>query len=242
MNINTNLTLVNRKVANNRKIEYIVIHYTGALGTAKDNSKYFKYLYRGASAHYFVDNTSIYQVVKEKDIAWHIGSNKYYNNARNENSIGIEMCCYKKQDGSLDISEQVVNTTIALTKELMKKYGIPIERVVRHYDCTHKACPKPFVQNSNRWATFKEKLIDNKYKVGEAVEINVPVSIAFKGEDKSIVDDGKNQFWVENSVIQNGRIIARVNIAYVQGTSYIVQCLSSQFWVDEKNIVKRLDT
>lgn len=86
----------------------------------------------------------------------------------------------------------------------------------------------------------QQAVIGNKYNVGQAVEINVPVSIAFKGEDKSIVDDGKNQFWVENSVIQNGRIIARVNIAYVQGTSYIVQCLSSQFWVEEKNIVKAL--
>lgn len=240
MNINTNLTLVNRKVASNRKIDYIVIHYTGALGTAKDNSKYFKYLYRGASAHYFVDNTSIWQVVREKDIAWHIGSNKYYNNARNENSIGIEMCCYKKQDGSLDISEQVIKTTIELTKELMKKYNISSDRVVRHYDCTHKVCPAPLVKDSSRWANFKEKLIEQKHKVGQAIEINVPIGIAFDNGKKSLVDDRTNQYWVDNSVIKNSRIIARVNIAYISGTKYLVQCLNEQFWVDEKNITKPL--
>lgn len=240
MNINTNLTLVNRKVANNRHIDYIVIHYTGALGTAKDNSKYFKYLYRGASAHYFVDNTSIYQVVREKDIAWHIGSKKYYNNARNENSIGIEMCCYKKQDGTLDITEQVVNNTIELTKELMKKYNLSPDRVVRHYDCTHKACPKPFVVDSSRWGRFKDRLKENKYNIGQAVEINVPIGIAFNNGEKSLVDDGSTQYWVNNSVIENGKIHARVNIAYVSGNKYLVQCLQEQFWVSEKNIVKAL--
>ena len=53
-------------------IKYIVIHYVGATGTAKNNVDYFYGGDRQASAHYFVDSTSIWQVVREKDIAWHI--------------------------------------------------------------------------------------------------------------------------------------------------------------------------
>jgi N-acetylmuramoyl-L-alanine amidase CwlA len=34
-----------------------------------------------------------------------------------------------------------MNKTIALTKYLMKKFNIPKDRVVRHYDISGKLCP-----------------------------------------------------------------------------------------------------
>lgn len=41
-----------------REVKYIVIHYTGnSKDTAKANANYFAGGSRGASAHYFVDNT-----------------------------------------------------------------------------------------------------------------------------------------------------------------------------------------
>ena len=46
----------------NRNIAYLVIHWVGAVSSAKNNAKYFQ-SYRGASAHYFVDNNSIYQII-----------------------------------------------------------------------------------------------------------------------------------------------------------------------------------
>ena len=95
MNIIKELTQSNFSKSNNRKIEYIVMHYVGAVSSAKNNADYFKNTYRGASAHYFIDDNDIYQVVEDKDISWHCGSNKYYCDARNTNSIGIEMCCFR---------------------------------------------------------------------------------------------------------------------------------------------------
>ncbi len=158
MEIKENITIRNYTKGNNRIIKYIVIHYVGAVSTAKNNSDYFKSIYRGASAHYFVDDNEIYRVVKDTDIAWHCGTNgKYYNECRNSNSIGIEMCCYNN-NGVLDISDNIVNKTIELTKELMAKYNIPESNVIRHYDVTHKNCPAPFVSNENRWNEFKSKL------------------------------------------------------------------------------------
>lgn len=158
MEIKENITTRNYTRGNNRSIKYIVVHYVGAVSTAKNNSDYFKSIYRGASAHYFVDDNDIYRVVRDEDIAWHCGTTgKYYSNCRNSNSIGIEMCCYNN-NGILDISENIVNRTIELVKELMAKYKIPAENVIRHYDITHKCCPAPFVNNPSRWNDFKNRL------------------------------------------------------------------------------------
>lgn len=161
MEIVKNITNRNRTISNGRAIKYIVIHFVGAVSSAKANSNYFKSTYRGASAHYFVDDSSIYQVVEDKDVAWHCGAKVYrHKSCRNSNSIGIEMCCFKN-GGKVDINENVVNRTIELTKELMKKYNIPASNVIRHYDVTGKACPEPFVSNSTRWTSFKSRLNGN---------------------------------------------------------------------------------
>ena len=155
----------------NKQNKYIVIHYVGAVSTAKANADYFYAVNRKASAHYFVDENEIYQVVREGDSSWHCGTTgTYYSNCRNSNSIGIEMCCFNN-NGTLDVSEKVIEKTIELTKELMVKYNIPVENVIRHYDVTHKCCPAPFVNNLSRWNDFKNRLVqtsvigDLQYKV-----------------------------------------------------------------------------
>lgn len=151
----------------NKKIEWIVIHYVGAVSSAEANAKYFNKEYRGASANYFVDEQSIWQVVEDRDAAWHVGGAEiYYNEARNGNSIGIEMCC--KYNGEWYIEPETIENTIWLTQQLMKKYNIPIDHVVRHYDVTHKICPEPFVRKEALWKSFiikvkgEDKMLDGK--------------------------------------------------------------------------------
>ena len=53
---------------------------------------------------------------------------------------------------------ETVRRAQALTCELMAKYGIPLENVVRHYDVTHKNCPAPFVESASAWTAFKQGL------------------------------------------------------------------------------------
>lgn len=158
MEIIKDITNTNRTISSNRKIEYLVMHYVGAVSTARNNSAYFKNIYRGASAHYFVDDNEIVQVVEDTDIAWHCGNDVYYNGARNSNSLSIEMCCYRMENGNLNITVATEARAIELAKELMKKYNIPINNVVRHYDVTHKNCPAPMVSDKNRWDNFKKML------------------------------------------------------------------------------------
>lgn len=152
------------------RIKYIVIHYVGALGGAKENCEYYAGGNRWASAHYFVGfDGEIWQSVEDEDIAWHCGSKNGYEHpeCRNANSIGIEMCVRKKDTSSLNATdkdwyfeEETVLSAIELTKYLMKKYNIPVENVVRHYDVTGKICPNPFVYNNGEytWDVFKAAL------------------------------------------------------------------------------------
>lgn len=164
MKINRKISLINFYDSNRSKnqIKWIILHYVGAVSTAKNNADYFYSTFRGASAHYFVDEKEIWQVVEDSDSSWAIGADKYYTDARNTNSISIEMCCYTNYKGKLDIKESVVEKAIELTKYLMEKYDIDADHVIRHYDATRKICPAPFVNDSTRWKKFEEKLGDNK--------------------------------------------------------------------------------
>lgn len=161
MNINKLLTNVNYKKLSNRKIQYLVIHYVGATGSAEANCKYFKDVYRGASAHYFIGHDGdVWQCVEDKDVAFHCGATSYkHTYCRNDNSIGIELCCRKRaSNNTWYFEEETINSAIELTKELMKKYGITADNVLRHYDVTGKVCPEPYVRDTSAWAQFKSNL------------------------------------------------------------------------------------
>lgn len=160
--INKRLTVTNYNRRGTNP-EWIVVHYTANNGdTALNNCNYFLTENRGASANYFVDENSIWQCVEDTNTAWHVGNDVYYNGARNTNSIGIEMCSRKKNVNSTDletyyIKDETVYNAVELVRHLMTKYNIPIDRVCRHYDVTHKICPAPFYYNNGSitWAEFK---------------------------------------------------------------------------------------
>lgn len=138
-------------------VRYIVMHYTANNGdTAKNNCDYYHRVGGlQASAHYFVDEHGVMQSVRESDTAWHCGARAYWHpECRNANSIGIEMCSRKRADGSYYIKPETVANAAALAKDIMQRYGIDTEHVVRHYDVTGKRCPMPWVDDPAQWAAF----------------------------------------------------------------------------------------
>ncbi len=170
--IQKKLTLINRTIAKNRKIEYIVIHYVGAVSSAKNNVDYFYDKDRQSSAHYFVDEKSIWQCVEDTNIAWHCGgAKKYFSNCRNSNSIGIELCCKKDKAGKWYFEDKTLENATELVRSLMNKYNVKFENIIRHYDVTHKVCPKPFVDDAKYWNKFKEGIkMQDITDPGEALE------------------------------------------------------------------------
>lgn len=165
-NINRLISGYNFNPGSISRIKYIVIHYTGALGDAKANCNYFAGGNRNASAHYFVGyDGAIWQSVEDANIAWHCGASSYkHNECRNANSIGIELCVRKKNTASMGATDKdwyfedaTVEAAAELTRYLMDKYGVPADRVIRHYDVTGKICPNPYVYNTtaHTWDEFK---------------------------------------------------------------------------------------
>lgn len=173
--------------------KYLVIHYFGGLSSALGAAEWFKNPNAQGSAHYCVDETDVIQhCVRDTDGAWHCGAvgglHYIHPYCRNNNSIGIEMRPSKLNPKSLNANdkdwyfdERVVKNTIWLCVQLMKKYKIPIENVIRHWDVTGKICPAPYVgayynthygtTGDQQWAKFKEQLeeaLEMRYnKLGE---------------------------------------------------------------------------
>lgn len=155
-------------------IQYIVLHYTGNKGdTAKNNATYFNDGDRNASAHYFIDDNEIIQVVEDNNAAWSVGDGKGKYNITNQNSISIEMCC----DINGIVTEKTEARALELTKSLQLKYNISNSNVVRHFDASRKICPNWSENNWSRWVNFKNKL-NEKLEVKE--EINYSMYIFSK--------------------------------------------------------------
>lgn len=146
-------------------IKYIVIHYTANDGDRDEsNGNYFKNNVVSASAHYFVDSNSITQSVPDDYVAWSVGGNKYnnsggklYNKCVNNNSISIELCDDVK-NGVVYPSKETIQNALDLVESLMKKYSVPKENVIRHYDVNGKPCPKYWVDDAKWKSEFWNKI------------------------------------------------------------------------------------
>ena len=64
------------------------------------------------------------------------------------------MCSRKRADGSYYILPETVANAAALAREIMQRYGIDTDHVLRHYDVTGKRCPMPWVDDPAQWAAF----------------------------------------------------------------------------------------
>ena len=154
------------------KIKYIVWHYTANDGDSDEaNARFFKSKNKNASAHYFVDDDSITISVPDTYVAWSVGGSRYsnykttggaslYKVCTNSNSINIELCDTNR-NGKYDVSEKTLENAIALTRELMKKYNIPINNVIRHFDVTGKNCPAYYV-NNEKWNRVKLRIFKSE--------------------------------------------------------------------------------
>lgn len=147
--------------AANRDIKYIAIHYTAGGSSRKGSARNVKRVFesRAASADFAVDDAEAVQFNPDLKnyYCWAVGDpkNKYskggslYGVATNRNTVSIEMCSNLKSGATALVpnhagwtfTDAALRNAAKLTKVLMKKFNIPIERVVRHYDVSGKVCP-----------------------------------------------------------------------------------------------------
>lgn len=164
------------------KIQYIVCHYLGVKNADNEN------LYGGGyGGHYYISRTGkIYKAANPSTaVVWQCGGgiqgeskdyagvapHKFYQKCTNYNSIGIE--CGVSYDSNWYFSEQSQESYVYLVSKLMDEYGIPIDRVIRHFDVTGKTCPAPWVNKPHNtswtWTQFKNNL--QQYRKDKTITI-----------------------------------------------------------------------
>ena len=185
INIIKQTSVHNTTAKPNRKIEFIVLHYTAGTsssqGAAKGVASYFSRTSNQASADFIVDDNDIVQYNPDpvNYYCWSVGGNKYptksnslsakyYGICTNKNSISIEMCSRKNNVSSLNandddwyLTNNTINNAVILTKYLMKKYNVSADHIIMHSMVTGKWCPQPWAKNEaalNGWYDFLKKI------------------------------------------------------------------------------------
>lgn len=220
MNIIECTNTANTTELKNRKIKYIVIHYTAGItsrpGTAKSNARYFAKETTKASADFIVDDENIVQYnpdIKNR-YCWHCGGSKYktkggslYKVCTSANSIGIEMCSTNSakkvtnpNDASWYFTDAVIDNCVELTKKLMEEYDIKPDHVIRHYDINGKLCPGIIGWNEDtndisKWQDF----IIRVSPVPEETVIEEPKEEIVEAKVPEIREDTKSEVKEENS-------------------------------------------
>lgn len=237
-----------------KKIEYIVVHYFGALASAKNVADYWYNNEVEGSAHYLVDEANIYQSVNDEDTAWHCNdgsTGEYRLVCHNNNSIGIEMRPLKKDTNSLSVSDsdwyfdpKTIQNTLDLIKYLLVKYNLPYTKVIRHYDVSTKLCPRPFVGEDintyyNKpgnvlWENFKEELRGEKMNQ-EEFEVMLNIALAKRATLPPLNWEGSSdaRAWAE----KNNLIAKDTNMRY---QSYVTREEMIVFLVRLFDIVAKL--
>lgn len=220
MNIIECVNTANTTELKNRKIKYIVIHYTAGItsrpGTAKSNAKYFAKETTKASADFIIDDENIVQYnpdIKNR-YCWHCGGSKYktkggslYKVCTSANSIGIEMCSTNSakkvtnpNDANWYFTDAVIDNCVELTKKLMEEYDIEPDHVIRHYDINGKLCPGIIGWNEDtndisKWQDF----IIRVSPVPEETVIEEPKEEIVEVKVPEIREDTKPEVKEENS-------------------------------------------
>lgn len=230
MTITKNAGYANTNYCPDRKIKYIVIHYTAGStsrsGSAYNTANIFKNPSHGGSADFIVDDSTVVQYSPDVDnyYCWHAGVDysggtaSYWGKCTNANSIGIEICSTnpnysindKANSPKWSFTDAAVNTAIELTKYLMKKYNIPASNVIRHWDVCHKECPgiigwNPRSGSEAKWQDFKKRL-------GAEIDAQPVVSTKIYRVRKSPTDS-KTQLGAF-TVLHNAKELADKNPGY----------------------------
>lgn len=136
------------------RVRFLVVHDTGnpaPTANAYNHYRYFNAGNRRASAHYFVDDREIVQIVRLTDAAWHVGDGRGKYGITNQNSVGIELCLRNGSDW-----EATKRHAQVLLRQLLSEYRLPKDRIVRHFDASRKICPAKM--SGEDWKEWKEFL------------------------------------------------------------------------------------
>jgi N-acetylmuramoyl-L-alanine amidase len=155
----------------------IVLHWIeNPKTTALNNRNYFENLKaqpyetkddkekaRFASAHFIIGlQGEIVQCLPENEMAYHVGASHYTPLALknlgiypNNCTLGIELC---HEDWAGVFKPETLAAARELVVDLVRRHGLKIKDVYRHFDITGKECPLYFVRHEEEWAGFLQTI------------------------------------------------------------------------------------
>ena len=158
-----------RRKAKRMRPSYITIHSTANHRPTATAMQHARALNNGAfkdrNWHFSTDQYMVVQHLPLNETAWHAGTAD-----GNNNSIGIEMC---ESESRGNTHFRTWDRSAKLTALLMKRYRIPLRRVVPHHHWYGKNCPAPLMDNGRpgrKWRWFKSR-VDYYYR---CINNNVP--------------------------------------------------------------------
>lgn len=145
--------------------------------------------FRFGSAHVFCDMDSVTEAIPLDEVAWGCGDKNYkggyqriagkvFKFRQNYETISVEICNNNVIKGSDEDWKKAVENAKQWVIAYLNSYGIAVDRegslnpqnveeppapgavlLLRHYDITGKACPKPFLDAPDLWVQFIEEIV-----------------------------------------------------------------------------------
>lgn len=161
------------------EVRGIVVHWVGNPGTsAAANRAFFESIAesgpRFASYHELFDvSGSRLDLIPHDEVAWHAGptgdtlepTTRLLGGRPNWRTLGIAFCHPDATGRPEPFCEQALVSRVAL---LAERYDVPSQRILRHYDCTGKHCPRWYVNDLEAWRRFKYRVaaLRNSFTAG----------------------------------------------------------------------------
>jgi N-acetylmuramoyl-L-alanine amidase len=155
----------------------IVLHWVANPKTAAINNRnYFENLKaqpyeteqdrkkaRFASAHFIIGlQGEIIQCIPENEAAYHVGASQYTTLALtnlsvypNNCTLGIELC---HEDWTGVFRPETLAAARELAADLLRRHGLGLKDIYRHFDITGKECPLYFVRHEEEWVGFLQTI------------------------------------------------------------------------------------
>ncbi len=138
MNINTTLNYSPNFDIKKRKFEqikFIIFHYTG-MKNDKEAINRLTDVKSKVSSHFLIrDNGKIITLVPELYVSWHAGISSWQNyKSLNKHSVGIEISNPGHDNKYKKFSKKQIQSTLKLSKYLIKKYKIKNKFILGHSD------------------------------------------------------------------------------------------------------------
>ena len=199
-----------------KSVKKVVLHYVGnPRSSAMANRNYFENQKNGGryvSSHYIIGlKGEILRCVPENEVA-------YCSNSANSYSISIE-CCHPDATGMF--TDATAKSAIELCAYLLKKYGLGVDDLIRHYDVTGKQCPLWFVPTkyqvadvaNARWAGFKAAV---SVVMGVKNVQELPCKVRITDTELNVRKDAGTSYAVVNKV-KKGEVYTIIEEKNVNG-------------------------